>query len=144
MGKYKELVARAIENGADKESWDLADDFICEMAQREPKLYEEFMCRLEKLAYRIPQDEAERIVRNMRPKGQFWTCQQVKDFVKEQGVTGEWTNWYLVMNMMYNDYCNTAKTYGLQNDTEFFFNLSKDFIEDVDAKPLKVEKYFLD
>ena len=26
---------------------------------------------------------------------------------------------------------------------EFFFSLARDFIEDADAKPLKVEKYFL-
>ena len=48
------------------------------------------------------------------------------------------------MNMIYNDYCDTAKLYNLQNDPEFFFSLARDFIEDPDAKPLKVEKYFLD
>lgn len=45
--------------------------------------------------------------------------------------------------MVYNDFMNTARAYGMQNDVDFFFSLAKDFIEDPDAKPLKVEKYFL-
>ena len=85
-----------------------------------------------------------RIVRAMRPKGQYWSYTQVYDLVKSKGVTGDWVNWYLVMNMVYNDFCATAKHFGLHNDVEFFYHLAKDFIEDPDAKPMKVEKYFLD
>lgn len=47
------------------------------------------------------------------------------------------------ISMVYNDYYDTAKTFGLQNDPEFYFSLAKDFIDDPNAKPLKVEKYFL-
>lgn len=144
MGKYKELITKAIENSETDEAWDLIDKLLCEIVQREPKLHEDFLYCLEKLAYRIPKEEAERIVHNMRPKGQYWNFQQVKDFVKARGVTDDWINWYLVMNMVYNDYYDTAKTYGLHNDPEFFFSLAKDFIDDPDAKPMKVEKYFLD
>lgn len=144
MGKYKELALRAIDNDAGEEAWVLADEFICEVAQREPRMYEEFICRLEKLAYRISKEKAEMIVKSMQPKGQYWNFQQVKEFAKEHGVTGDWIDWYLVMNMVYNDYCDTAKLYNLQNDPEFFFSLARDFIEDPDARPLKVEKYFLD
>ncbi|MGN1230050.1 MAG: hypothetical protein ACI4T5_10425 [Prevotella sp.] len=144
MEKCKELFTHAIENSEGDEVWHVVHKFLEEVAQSEPKLYEEFMCHMEKMAYRIPREEAERIVRNMRPKGQYWSYQQVKDFGKDHGVTDDWVNWYLVMNMVYNDYCDTAKTYGLQDDVEFFFSLARDFIEDPDAKPLKVEKYFLD
>jgi hypothetical protein len=45
--------------------------------------------------------------------------------------------------MCYNDYYNTAKHYGYAGDAEFYYCLAKDFIEDVDADPFKVEKYFL-
>lgn len=79
----------------------------------------------------------------MRPKGQAWSYQQVVDTVKERGVTSDFCDWYLVMNMVYNDFMNTARAYGVQNDVDFFFSLAKDFIEDPDARPLKVEKYFL-
>ena len=144
MDTYKGLITKAVENSETDEAWDLIDKLLCEVAQREPKLHEDFLCCLEKLAYRIPKEEAERIVRNMRPKGQYWNFQQVKDLAKAHDVADDWVNWYLVMNMVYNDYYDTAKTYGLHNDPEFFFSLAKDFIDDPDAKPMKVEKYFLD
>lgn len=144
MGKYHELFSKAMEKGSDEEAWELADELMDTLCKRCPDVYEDFMMEIEKIAYRIPKEEAERIVRNMRPKGQYWTYQQIVDFVREKGITGNWVNWYLVMNMAYNDYCDTARAYGLQNDPEFFFCLAKDFIEDPDAKPMKIEKYFLD
>lgn len=79
----------------------------------------------------------------MRSRGQHWSYNQVKDFVESHGIKSDWTNWYLVLNMCYNDYYDTAKAFDLQDDPEFFFSLARDFIEDADAKPLKVEKYFL-
>ena len=84
---------------------------MAKISRKDPALYTSIMDQLEQLAYRIPKDEAERIVRAMRPKGQYWT---------------------------------TAKLYGLHADVDVFYNLAKDFIEDPDAKPMKVEKYFLE
>lgn len=143
MGKFYELASRAMEKSEEYEVWDTAGKLIDKIEKRDPVLYDELISHMEKLAYRIPKEDAERIVRDMRPKGQNWSYQQITDFVKSRGIDSCWTNWYLVMNMVYNDFCNTARAYGLQNDPEFFFSLAKDFIEDPDAKPLKVEKYFI-
>lgn len=144
MGRYCELVTKAIDKGMGDEAWAIAEDAMSKIARKDPALHDSIIDQLEQLAYRIPKDDAERIVRGMRPKGQYWSYAQVMDLVKSKGVTGEWTNWYLVMNMVYNDYCDTAKRFGLQNDVDFFYHLAKDFIEDPDAKPMKVEKYFID
>lgn len=144
MSKYCELIKKAMDKGMGEEAWAIADDAMSKLERKDPVMYDSIMDQLEALAYRIPKDEAERIVRSMRPKGQYWSYSQVCDLVKAKGVTGNWTNWYLVMNMVYNDYCDTAKHFGLHNDVEFFYHLAKDFIEDPDAKPMKVEKYFLD
>lgn len=143
MSKYRELVGRAMDKGFSDEAWSIMDDFIDMLCQKYPELYDKVMDKLECLAYKIPRDEAEDIVRRMSPYGQHWSYNQVKDFVASHGVEDNWTNWYLVLNMVYNDYCATAKTFGLYDDPEFYFSLAKDFIEDPDAKPLKVEKYFL-
>lgn len=98
--------------------------------------------KMKHLAYKISASEAEAYVKDMRPAGQHWTCKQVKDYLATKGITTNVTEYYLVMNMVYNDYQRTAQTYGLQNDVEFYFSLARDFIEDVDAKPFKVERYF--
>lgn len=144
MGRYCELMTRLLDKGVEDEVWTISEDMLNKLARKDPMMFEEYINKLEHLAYRVPKDEAERIVRAMRPKGQYWSYTQVMDLVKSKGVTGDWVNWYLVMNMVYNDFCATAKHFGLQNDVEFFYHLAKDFIEDPDAKPMKVEKYFLD
>lgn len=142
MGKYRELISKAIEKGNEDEAWEIADNMMEHLKKKHPEMFEELMEDLECLAYKIPAEEAEQIVRTMRPKGQNWSLQQVKDLIRAKGINGDAVNWYLVMNMCYNDYYDTAKAYGLQGDEEFFFCLAKDFIEDPDAKPYKVEKYF--
>lgn len=144
MGRYCELMTKLIDKGVGDEVWTISEDMLNKLARKDPMMFEEYIDKLEHLAYRIPKDEAELIVRAMRPKGQYWSYTQVYDLVKSKGVTGDWVNWYLVMNMVYNDFCATAKHFGLHNDVEFFYHLAKDFIEDPDAKPMKVEKYFLD
>lgn len=144
MGRYCDLMTKILDKGVDDEVWTVSEDMLNKLSRKDPALYNEFIEQLEHLAYRIPKDEAEQIVRNMRPKGQYWTYSQVMDLVKSKGITGDWINWYLVMNMVYNDFCGTAKAYGMQNDTEFYYHLAKDFMEDPDAKPMKVEKYFMD
>lgn len=144
MGRYCELMTKLIDKGVGDEVWTISEDMLNKLSRKDPMMFDEYIDKLERLAYRIPKDEAERIVRAMRPKGQYWSYTQVMDLVKSKGVTSDWVNWYLVMNMVYNDFCATAKHFGLQNDVEFFYHLAKDFIEDPDAKPMKVEKYFLD
>lgn len=144
MGRYCELMTKLIDKGVGDEVWTISEDMLNKLARKDPMMFDEYIDKLEHLAYQIPKEEAERIVRAMRPKGQYWSYTQVYDLVKSKGVTSDWVNWYLVMNMVYNDFCATAKHFGLQNDVEFFYHLAKDFIEDPDAKPMKVEKYFLD
>lgn len=144
MGKYRELITKAMEKGFAEESWAATDEFMSMLCKKYPELHDALMCTLESIAYKIPKEEAETIVRRMSPRGQYWSYNQAKDFAQSHGITGDWVNWYLVMNMAYNDYYDTAKAFSLQNDPEFYFCIAKDFIEDPDAKPLKVEKYFLD
>lgn len=144
MGKYHELVKMAMDKGEGEEAWKLADQTIEKLRTKHPDMYEDLIEGLEQLAYKIPQEDAEQIVRAMRPKGQYWSLQQIRDFLRSKGITGNYVTWYLVMNMCYNDFYNTAKMYNLQGDDDFFYCLAKDFIEDPDAKPMKVEKYFQD
>lgn len=143
MGKYCKLIQMAVDKGEGDAAWEVTESIMSKLEKRDPELYDEAMLQMEKLAYKIPRDEAEQIVRNMRPRGQYWSYNQIADFVKSKGINTNLCNWYLVMNMAYNDFYETARTYGLQEDADFYFSIAKDFIEDPDAKALKVEKYFL-
>lgn len=143
MSTYCELIKKAMDKGFEEEAWEIADEVMEKIKRKWPEMYDELMEDLEGLAYKIPADEAVQIVKAMRPKGQNWSMQQVKDMCREHGIDKDCTSWYLVLNMVYNDYCGTAKAFGLQNDEDFYWSLAKDFIEDPDAKPFKIEKYFL-
>ena len=141
---YKELVKTFHERQVDEAS---VEEINCEayeyLKHADPRAYALLEDKLTKLAYAISRPQAEVIVRNMRPQGQVWSYEQVEELVRSKGINDCFVDWYLVMNMCYNDYFNTAKIYGLQNDANFYFNLAKDFIEDPDASPHKVSMYFV-
>ena len=108
----------------------------------DPRLQQMVADRMQQLAFKITPTEAEAHAKAMRPAGQYWTLKQIKEYLATKGITAKVTEYYLVMNMAYNDFHRTAQLYGLQNDVDFYFNLARDFIEDPDAKPYKVERYF--
>lgn len=47
---------------------------------------------------------------------------------------------YVAINAMYNDHCETAKKMGVDKP-EFYAHLAKDFLKDEDAAPHKLRKY---
>lgn len=143
MSCYEELIKHIRAKNIPEDETDALMKYGFEALEKaDPRTYREIMNRMEHMAYSITSDEAERIVKRMRPKGQVWAMDQIKEYVTSKGVHDKYSDWYLVMNMCYNDYYSTAKMYGLQNETDFYFNLAKDFIEDPDAAPHKVAKYF--
>lgn len=143
MDNIHALLSKALEKATDKhELIEEVSEALHSLKSCNSTEYKHITDYLKEIAYCIPEEEAIRIVKHMEPKGQCWSLNQVKDYVSSQGITDNYVNWYLVMNMCYNDYYNTAKAYSLQNDTNFYFNLAKDFIFDPDAEPFKVEKYF--
>lgn len=52
---------------------------------------------------------------------------------------GKW-EWYVAMNAMYSDHCETAKKLGMDKP-EFYAHMAKDFLMDTDAKPHKLRRY---
>lgn len=110
----------------------------------ENELGDAVMDSLEGLVCEINVDEAEEIVRAMRPFGEKWPRAEVRSFIAGKGVAEEHClHYYLVMNMMYNDHHESGRKYGMDR-ADFYFDLSKEFIEDPDARPHKIERYFED
>ena len=147
MAKFAELIYKIDEEsgGSDETMHDLTnelDDIFVYMSKKYPDLYEKAIKKVERIAYRIDEPRAEDIVNSMKPYGEHWDYDTVKQFVMTKGVEDDFCDYYLVMNMYYNDSYDTAKMVGMQDDAEFYFSLARDFIEDKDAKPYKVAKYF--
>lgn len=135
-------IAKKLYDKCPQRLMDITEEAFTALESLDRRRYDEIMKELETECFRIEPEEAEEIVRKMSPRGQMWTMDQVQDVMHQHGETGDLVDWYLVMNMTYNDYYNTARNYGMQDDVEFYYRLSKDFLEDQDAKPFKVAKYF--
>ena len=146
MGKLAELVYKIDENDDSDETMheltEELDDIFVYMSRKYPDLYEKAIKKIERIAYKIDLPKAEDIVNSMKPYGEHWNYDTVKAFVMTKGVDKDFCDYYLVMNMYYNDSYDTAKMVGMQDDAEFYFSLAQDFIDDADGKPYKVAKYF--
>ena len=120
------------------------DEMMHKLEKYYPELYKEFVYKLEEAAFEITVDEAYKIVRNMKPFGEHWSYEEVKRFIEDKGIYNKCVSYYLVMNMVYNDYYDVATNFGHQSDVEFYYELANAFINDEDAKKFKVERYFED
>lgn len=147
MREYKDIMAILTESKDDfKEMAEygiVMEHLMGKLEAHSPMLFKETMDRLEDIAYDIPLEKAKEIVRKMRPFGEHWNYETVKHYVEGKDVLGQCVYYYLVMNMMYNDYYDVATNFGHQADTEFYFELAHAFINDEDGKKHKVERYFM-
>lgn len=140
-------ISDTIYNGGDRAKKEKMDEVYYKMADclkdYNKEWYDKFYEEAEDIIYEIADEHARQIVGVMQPYGQRWSMEEVEDILHSKGIMGHTKCYYLVMNMMYNDYSRTARQYNL-DVPEFYFDLSYDFINDTDAKKHKVEKYFID
>lgn len=144
MSRHAELV-RAIadeEKASMEDLLDIEDKAWNTLKYTNDKAYRELLEELEDLYYKIDKTEAQEIVRGMRPYGEYWSYDTVKNYLAQKGQSNLIEEFYIAMNMARNDYMETAKAYGAEDDPEFYFRIAKDFIMDEDAKPHKLAKYF--
>ena len=106
-----------------------------------PDRYNELVSMAEDIMYEIDYDWAYDKVKHMRPYGECWTFGTIKEYVSEKPIECDPIEYYLCMNMAYNDYKEIADRNGL-DITEFCYTIAKRFIEDEDAPSHKVAKYF--
>lgn len=107
-----------------------------------PELYNRYALEAEDILYHISDEDAMTVVRGMKPYGEHWTKDDIYNFVRSQGIE-PCVDWYVAMNMMYNDYITTAQRYNVDTP-DFYFCLARDFINDPDGSPHKLAKYIMD
>lgn len=121
----------------------LFTDLLSDLKDKNPELADKYLAELEDYMYCISIEEAHEIVKNMKPIGEKFTYEYVKTALSEKDLgEADIIDYYLVMNMFYNDYKNIFEKYGI-NNKEIILEFAKDFIEDEDGPKYKTEKYFL-
>lgn len=147
MSEFKELIYKISKRDSSpkqmEELTEIFNELFDDLNNLHPAEYNKYILKLEDIACRISEEKAKEIVKAMKPYGEKWSYSAVKDIALYNKIEDNYVSYYLVINMMYNDYYETAKYVGKENDESFYFHLAKNFINDVDAKPHKVAKYFL-
>ena len=87
---------------------------------------------------KMTKEKAEKWVKHMRTdghKGEMWTMEDAKELAKPYGITEgqELIDFYAALNMVYSDYCEVAKEWGV-DDEEYFAALACAFLYDEDGK----------
>lgn len=73
--------------------------------------------------------------------GPHWSMEQTKQVQASKGIDCDPTEFFAAMNMMYSDYCKAAKKLGV-NEADFYASMAEAFLNDKDAQPGKLERYY--
>lgn len=118
---------------------DIIDMLICNAKETDVELYNHVESLLYEMAYgkMLNKEMAVKWVKNMRPRGEHWTMDDTTNAMKSMGYSLDPTEFFVVANMMYNDY------YDLVKDNESLaLELAEDWLEDEDAKECKLYEYW--
>lgn len=91
---------------------------------------------------KLTRDKAEKWVRRMygddpRARGEMWTYEDAKKLAEERGLPTdgqEMIDYYVALNMAYNDYCKVAKEHGVDTE-DYYADLAQAWLYDRDGKP---------
>lgn len=64
--------------------------------------------------------------------GPHYTFEQAQKTMAEREIDGSPSAFFVVLNMMYSDYCNVAKKFGV-NNIDFYAKMAEAFLNDKDA-----------
>lgn len=142
--KVKKYIEKIIENGKQEDMEclsDMLDELIVGIKMEYPNKYKEYKNKLYGMAYDYTIDEemAYDIVDKMKPLGEKWNIETLRQLKNQYGLNNirDW-DFYVVINGLANDYNNVIST----DEVETYVNMARAFIDDEDATENKVWKYY--
>lgn len=137
--KYIEKIGETKEVEKMNELGDMLVELVEELKESNPEQYKEYKEELYELAYgkKIDKDIAVEWVNAMKPIGEHWNMDQTKGAKESLGYNVGDIDFYVVANMMYNDY-NDVVT----ENEELALKLANDWLHDEDAKEDKLYCYW--
>ena len=93
------------------------------------------------MTYEVAMDWMDEMENADGSRGAHWTMAQTKEVQEKKGIRLDPVEFFAAMNMMYSDYCKIAKRYNV-NTSDFYASMAKAFLEDKDAVPDKLMKYY--
>ena len=85
----------------------------------------------------LTEEMAYKWVENMKPKGEHWTIEETTNAMKEMGYNLNSMDFYVVANMMYNDYYDLVK-----DNEELALKMAYMWLNDEDSVKDKLYEYY--
>ena len=122
-----------------KKLGDMLAEIIYSTKESHPELYHKYKLELYEMAYgkKLNEEMADNWVKEMKPIGKHWTIEETTNAMSSLGYNFDRIDFYVVANMMYNDYYDLVK-----DDETLALKLAKDWLEDEDAKENKLYCYW--
>lgn len=140
--KIRDYINKIIINGKQddmEELSDMLDDLICDLKEQKPKLYKKYKDELYEMANGkiLTEEMAFNWVENMKPKGEHWTFEEISSVNNNLGYNLKNIDFYVVANMMYNDYYDLVK-----DDEELALKMAYMWLNDEDSVKDKLYEYY--
>ena len=118
---------------------DMLEELIYDLKETHHEKYEKYKSELYELAYgkKISEEMAKKWVDEMKPVGEHWTKEQTTIAMNNLEYDFNAVDFYVVANMMYNDYNDLVK-----DNEELALKLTHDWLSDEDAKEDKLYCYW--
>lgn len=138
----EEYIRKIVDEGDRNEMEELSDileEVIDLIKEYDEEAYKKYTMCLYKMAYGevLSEDMADEIIRKMQSYGMKWTLNEAEDIQNNYGIDVRPVDFWIVMNQAFNDFRNV-----FGDNLEMYVRYTEAFINDEDAKPGKVWKYF--
>ena len=118
---------------------EIIEMLMCNVKEYKYDLYEHIEGELYEMAYgmKINEEMAKKWVKNMKPVGEHWNIEETTQAMHNLGYSHNEIDFYVVANMMMNDYQNLTK-----EDEMLALKLAHDWLDDEDARECKLYNYW--
>lgn len=118
---------------------EIIDMLMCEIENKHKELYKHIECEMYELVYgkKLSEEMAHSWVKEMEPIGMHWTIEETTNAMYNMGYSCDTTNYFVVANMMYNDYYELVK-----EDEALALKMANAWLKDEDAKDDKLYNYW--
>lgn len=74
--------------------------------------------------------------------GPHWTMEQAEIVKNQCGIKCDPIEFFVAMNLIYSDYSEVFKKYGVRDKIYLYADMAEAFLDDPDAQPGKLARYY--
>ena len=140
--KIREYIGKIVAKGQKEDMDELSemlDELICDLKEKNPKLYKRYKEELYELANGkvLTEEMAYAWVEEMKPEHEHWTIEETTKAMNNLNYNCDKLDYYVVVNMMYNDYYDIVK-----DDEELALKMAYHWLKDEDSLENKLYNYW--